>query len=424
MSVSEFDTLTDANPVHLVELGRAPGPVLRLLTLGATVHDLEVTGADGGRHHVVLGHATAADYLASGAYLGGTIGRYANRVRAGHLALPDGSEHQLGTHDRGHHLHGGPDGFDRRLWTIVEHDDDTATLGLVSPDGDQGFPGELTARVTFRVGEGGVEIELEATTDATTVCNLTQHAYLNLAGRDSGTIDDHLLQVPASTYTPIDDEGIPFGEHAPVDGTPFDLRAPVRVGAVVREDHPQLLDARGIDHNLVIDSAPGADGLRTHAVLTSPTTGIRLELRADQPGLQVYTGNNLDGTLPSVDDGRYRQGDGIALEPQHFPDSPHHPQWPSTVLEPGQRYRARHAWVITTAPPAADSRSLTCSGGAGERVLGEAGDMTQIPTDPAADPTSDPTGDPTGDPDVVPSLDPDQPSADPQTQPAPAPEGS
>lgn len=351
--MSEFDTLSDGNPVHLVELGRAPGPVLRVLTLGATVHDLEVAGADGERHHVVLGHASSADYLASGTYLGGTIGRYANRIRAGHLPLPDGSEHRLGTHDRGHHLHGGPDGFDTRLWTIEEQDDDSVTLSLTSPDGDQGFPGEVGARVTFRVDSGGVSIDLEAVTDATTVVNLTQHAYFNLGGRGSGTIDDHLLQVPASSYTPIDDEGIPHDAHASVDGTPFDLRTPVRIGDVVRLDHPQLLDARGIDHNLVIDASEGDDELRTHAVLTSPATGIRLEIRADQPGLQVYTGNNLDGTLPSVDGGRYRQGDGIALEPQLFPDSPHHPEWPSALLQPGERYRARHVWSLSTVTPEA-----------------------------------------------------------------------
>lgn len=347
MSIREFDTLADGRPVHLIELGRDPGPVLRLLTLGATVHDLEVTGADDERHHVALGHATSADHLASGDYLGATVGRYANRIRDGHLRLADG-EHRLGTHDRGHHLHGGPDGFDRRLWEVVEHDDDRATLRLLSPDGDQGYPGAVTAQVTFAVAPTGVSIDLEATTDATTVVNLTQHTYFNLAGRASGTIDDHLLQVPAATYTPIDDEGIPLGEHATVDGTPFDLREPTRIGGAIRDDHPQLLGARGIDHNFVIDGPRDDEGLLTHAVLSAPSTGIRLELRSDQPGLQVYTGNSLDGTLGSVDGGRYRQGDGIALEPQLFPDSPHHPAWPSPVLEPGERYHACHVWRLTS----------------------------------------------------------------------------
>ncbi len=347
VSVSVFDHLPDGREVHVLELGTAPGPVLRLLTLGATVHDLEVTGGDGVRRHVALGHPTSADHLASSDYIGSTVGRYANRIRDGHLPLP-GAEHRVGVNDRGHHLHGGPDGFDRRLWEVVAHADDRATLRLVSPDGDQGFPGELTVEVTFAVDAHDVTIDLEAVTDATTVVNLTQHAYLNLEGRVSGTVDGHLLEVPAAAFTPVDAAGIPLGEHAPVDGTPFDLRVPTRIGTAIRATHPQVLDARGIDHNFVVDGPLGDDGLRRMCVLTSPTTGTSMEIRSDQPGLQVYTGNSLDGTRVAADGGRYRQGDGIALEPQLFPDSPHHPQWPSAVLEPGERYRARHLWRFAT----------------------------------------------------------------------------
>lgn len=343
MSTCVFDHLPDGREVHLIELGAAPGVVVGVLTLGATVHDLQVTGGDGRRRHVALGYATSADHLASGDYLGGTIGRYANRVRDGHLPLPDGV-HRLGTHDRGHHLHGGPDGFDRRLWRLVAEDGRTATLRLVSPDGDQGFPGEVTVDVTFAVDHDRVSIEFAATTDRATVVNLTQHVYLNLDGRDAGTVDDHLLEVPASTYTPVDAGGIPLGAHVAVDGTPFDLRAPTRVGTAIRRGHPQVVDARGIDHNLVLDAPFDDDGLRTAAVLVSPGTRTAMTLRCDQPGLQVYTGNALDGTGGSVDGGVYRQGDGIALEPQLFPDSPHHPEWPSAVLHPGERYTASHEW--------------------------------------------------------------------------------
>jgi aldose 1-epimerase len=348
MTVLVSDQLPDGRDVHLVELGEAPGPTLRLLTLGATVHDLEITGGDGTRRHVTLGHASSAAYLASGDYIGGTIGRYANRIRDGHLPLPDG-EHILGTHDRGHHLHGGPDGFDRRLWELRDHDDRSARFGLTSEHGDQGFPGTLDVEVTFTVTDTSIEITFTATTDRTTVVNLTQHAYLNLEGRDAGTIDRHLLRVPAGQYTPVDAEGIPRGDHAPVDGTLFDLREAQRLGPVLRTDHPQLRDARGIDHNLVLDSPIEADGLRTMAVLTAPATRTTLELRSDQPGLQVYTGNFLDGARPTVGGGLYRQGDGIALEPQLFPDSPHRPAWPSALLEPGERYTARHQWVFRTA---------------------------------------------------------------------------
>ncbi|WP_197025998.1 aldose epimerase family protein [Nocardioides sp. URHA0020] len=339
MRESLFGTTPDGRPVHCLTIGSPPGPVLEVLTLGATVHRLEVAGEDGVRRNVVLGHATVADRLASGDYLGGTIGRYANRIAHGRFAI-DGGEVRVGTHDRGHSLHGGPDGFDRRTWEVVAHDADEVVLELVSPDGDQGFPGELAVRVAYRVDGDTVRVDLAATTDAPTVVNLTNHAYFNLDGAGSGTIDDHVLTVPADLFTPVDDTGIPLGDHAPVDGTPFDLRRPARLGERVRAEHEQVVDARGLDHNLVVRGA----GLRVHAVLESPRTGTRLELRSDQPGLQVYTGNFLDGSSRGAPGRLHRQGDGIALEPQLHPDTPHHPDWPSAVLRPGDDYRATLEW--------------------------------------------------------------------------------
>jgi aldose 1-epimerase len=185
---------------------------------------------------------------------------------------------------------------------------------------------------------------MEATTDATTVVNLTNHAYFNLDGEGAGTIDDHLLTVSADYYTPVDAAGIPVGGHAPVDGTPFDFREPTRIGGAVRREHPQVLDARGIDHNYVVRG----QGMRRVAVLESPRTGTRLELHSDKPGLQLYTGNFLDGTRRGTSGGLYRQGDGIAMEPQLFPDSPNRPQWPSAVLRPGEPYRTELQWRFTT----------------------------------------------------------------------------
>ena len=334
-----FDVLADGREVRLLTVGSAPGPVVDVLTLGATVHRLVVTGGDGVRRNVVLGHADAAERLASGDYVGGTIGRYANRIAAGRFEL-EGREVVVGTHDRGHSLHGGPDGFDRRVWDVVSHDRDEVVLGLVSPDGDQGFPGAVTARVTYRVVGQAVQVVMEATTDATTVVNLTNHAYLNLDGEGAGTIDDHVLTVPADDYSPVDATGIPLGHHAPVEGTPFDLREATSIGGAIRTEHPQVADARGVDHNYVVSGV----GLRLAAVLQSSRTGTRLELHSDQPGLQVYTGNFLDGTRRSTRGGRYRQGDGIALEPQLFPDSPNRPEWPSAVLHPGERYRSVLEW--------------------------------------------------------------------------------
>lgn len=334
-----FDVLADGRKVRLLTIGSAPGPVVDVLTLGATVHRLVVTGGDGVRRNVVLGHPDAAERLTSGNYIGGTIGRYANRIAAGRFEL-EGNQVVVDTHDRGHSLHGGPDGFDRRLWDVEAHDRDEVVLTLVSPDGDQGFPGAVTARVTYRVVGRAVQVVMEATTDAPTVVNLTNHAYLNLDGDGAGTIDDHVLSVQADDYTPVDATGIPLGDHAPVEGTPFDFREATRIGGAIRAEHPQLADARGIDHNYVVRG----EGLRLAAVLESPRTGTRVELHSDQPGVQVYTGNFLDGTRRSTSGGRYRQGDGIALEPQLFPDSPNRPEWPSAVLRPGERYHSRLEW--------------------------------------------------------------------------------
>jgi aldose 1-epimerase len=301
---------------------------------------------------VVLGHASPADYLASSDYIGGSIGRYANRIAGGTFPL-DGREVRVGVHDRGNHLHGGPDGFDRRLWEVVEHAPGRAVLRLESPDGDQGFPGHLTARVTFEVTEAEVRLTFEATTDAPTVVNLTSHAYFNLDGEGSGTVDEHRLTVLADEYTPVDATGIPLGAHASVDGTPFDFRSAAVVGPAIRTAHEQVVAARGIDHNYVLRGT----GTRTAAVLESPRSSTRLELTTDQPGLQVYTGNFLDGTRSSVRGAVYRQGDGIALEPQVFPDSPNRSGFPEAVLRPGETYRARLGWRFGTLTDAAPDPS-------------------------------------------------------------------
>jgi len=333
MNMDEFGTLDDGRVVHRLVIGSAPGPVVHLLTLGAIVHRLEVTGGDGVRRNVALAHPSPADYLASTSYVGAVIGRYANRIAGGRLQI-DGVEVQVGAHERGNHLHGGPDGFDRRLWTVIEHTGTHAVLGLESPHGDQGFPGDLSTRVRFEVQGDRVGVSFEAVTGATTVVNLTSHVYLNLEG--APTIEDHVLQLHADLYTPVDLSGIPLAGHASVAGTPFDFRAPTRIGT-----EPGL--GGGIDHNVVVRG----EGLRVAAVLESPRTRTRLELLTDQPGLQVYTGSSLEG-LRATDGGLYRRGGGIALEPQLFPDSPNHPEWPSAVLAPGETYRAELAWQFST----------------------------------------------------------------------------
>jgi galactose mutarotase-like enzyme len=326
-------------PVQVLTIGTEPGPVLELLDLGASVHRLWVTGGDGVRRNVVLGHPSPEAYLASTNYLGATVGRYANRIAGGRLPV-DGHEVRVGTNDRGNTLHGGPEGFSRRLWEVVDGSANRARLRLVSADGDQGFPGRLEVVVLFEVTADGVRVGFEATTDATTVVNLTSHAYFNLDGEGAGTVDDHLLSVAADDYLPVDDSGIPSGGPAPVRGTPFDLRRPTRVGDCARDGHPQVAAARGIDHNFCLHGS----GFRTVATVDSRRTDTRMELLSDQPGLQVYSGNFLDGALGSTRGRLYRQGDGLALEPQLFPDSPNRPDFASPVLRPGDTYRAVLEW--------------------------------------------------------------------------------
>jgi len=319
----------------VLTIGSEPGPVLEVLDLGATAHRLWVTGGDGVRRNVVLGHATAEEYLESVDYIGGTIGRFANRIKDGRFPL-DGQTVQVATNERGNALHGGPEGFDQRIWQVVHHTDDQLTLTLTSPAGDQGFPGELMVLAHFGTTTDSVRVLLGAVTDAPTVVSLTSHAYFNLEGDPSPTIDNQLLRVDAECYLPVDALGIPL-DPQPVAGTPFDLREPARLGHVIAR-------TGGLDHNFTLLGS----GWRTAAALDSPATRTRLELSTDQPGLQVYTGIALDGTRRSTTGQPYRQGAGLAIEPQRFPDTPNRPEFGSAVLRPGERYRARFEWRFTT----------------------------------------------------------------------------
>jgi galactose mutarotase-like enzyme len=326
MPVESFGP-SSQGPVQKLLLGSPPGPVLEVVDLGAAVHRLWVTGGDGVRRNVLLGHATGEEYLTSKGHVGGTIGRYANRIRGAGFEL-DGQKVQLVANEHGNQLHGGPVGFDKRLWHVVEQAQDEATLRLVSLDGDQGFPGTLTALARFTVTDDAVVLALEATSDATTVACLTSHAYFNLDGDGSGPVTEHLLSVPAEEYLPTDDEGIP-GDLVPVAGSRFDLRTPVS------------LDTAGdLDYCYAVTGS----GLRTAAVLESTTSRTRMELRTDQPGLQVYTGVWFDGSGRSTTGTPYGKGAGVALEAQLFPDTPNRPEFGSAVLRPGETWRSRIEW--------------------------------------------------------------------------------
>ena len=344
LTAEPFGALPDGSPVICYTLSRPGGLTLRVLTYGGIVQSLEVPDAHGGVASVVLGFASLHGYLAAGdAYFGGLVGRFANRLAGGRFSL-DGESYAVDVNAEGNCLHGGRSGFDKRLWHAEPFSDNELRLSLISPDGDQGFPGRLNVEVTYSLLESGVRIDYRAVTDAPTVVNLTNHSYFNLAGEGSGPVEAHTLVIDADEFTPVNPVLIPTGEVAAVAGTPLDLRRETTIGARLRDPHPQLLAARGYDHNYVLRGT----GLRRAARLADPATGRVLEVLTDQPGLQLYSGNFLDGSHVGTGRRAYRQGDGLALETQHFPNSPNHPAFPSTVLRPGQLFATSTTWQFHT----------------------------------------------------------------------------
>ncbi|RKE22179.1 aldose epimerase family protein [Streptomyces sp. TLI_171] len=315
----------------------AGGVTVELLDLGARLQSVRTPDRHGRPDEVVLG-AEPGQLLGEGAYLGSIVGRYGNRIANGELPL-DGAVHRLKTQDTGHTLHGGPDGFATRSWAAVPVADGVR-FHLTSPDGDQGFPGTLDVSVSYLLdADGDLTIRYEATTDAPTVVNLTNHAYFNLAGTGGADVGDHLLHVHADAYLPVDADLIPLGPPAAVAGTHFDLTRPTRLS-------DRFADG-GFDHNWILRPAP-ADRLRRAAELHHPASGRRLECLTTEPGLQVYTGNHFDGATGPAH-APHRRHAGIALETQHFPDSPHHPEtYPSTVLRPGETYRSTTVYRFRT----------------------------------------------------------------------------
>ncbi|MFE9094117.1 aldose epimerase family protein [Streptomyces sp. NPDC007264] len=335
-----FGTLADGTKVHRWSLQNG-GTRLKVLSYGGIVQSLEIPDRHGRHANVSLGFAAVDDYVAKSPYFGATIGRYGNRIADGRFTL-DGTTHQLSVNDGANSLHGGAKGFDKRIWDVepfAEGPDVGLVLHYTSVDGEMGYPGTLRTKVAFTLDRhGDWRIDYEATTDRPTVVNLTNHVYWNLAGEGSGDIHDHELTIAARRYTPTDTGLIPTGELAPVAGTPFDFRRAKPIGRDIRAGHPQQVTAKGYDHNWVLDK--GVTARPEHiATLRDPHSGRTLRIATDQPGLQFYSGNFLDGTLVGTSGRTYRQGDGLCLETQHFPDSPNEPSFPSTVLRPGQTYR-------------------------------------------------------------------------------------
>jgi aldose 1-epimerase len=342
VSRQAFGTTPGGEAVEAVTLRNAHGMTVRVLSLGALIQTLEVPDARGHSDDVVLGYDGLQGYIDRHNYFGVTVGRYANRIGGGAFVL-DGQRYQITRNDGANALHGGTTGFGQRIWTIAEvHSGDQAsvTLTLRSPDGDQGFPGTVTASVTYTLGEdNALTMQYRATTDRPTVVNMTNHAYFNLGGALSERgIMDEWLTIPAQHYTPIDAGLIPTGEIRAVAGTPFDFTQSTQIGARIRDGRePQLALGQGYDHNWVVSMAPVATP-QLMAHLEDRTTGRVLDVLGTAPGLQFYSGNMLTATIVGKGNRIYRQGDALALEAQLFPDTPNHANFGSARLDPGQVY--------------------------------------------------------------------------------------
>lgn len=321
---------------------------MHILPLGATIQRLEVPDRHGRLDDVVLGFDGAESYLTSSAYFGAVVGRYANRIRGGRFLL-DRQEFRLTLNDGANALHGGDVGFSHRIWTVDDARSEpprTLSLVLVSVDGDQGFPGEMVARVTYAWSDDFcLDIEYSATATAPTPVNLTQHSYFNLSGvtRAAEPVLDHLLTVHASHFLPVDEGLIPSGILQSVKGGPFDFSRPKRIRRDLATDHVQIMAAGGYDHNWVL----AGEGFRLVAELSHPASGRGLATYTDQPGLQVYSGNFLGDEAPGKGGVPYPRHSGIALETQHWPDSPNQPRFPDTILRPGETFRSRTRYAFS-----------------------------------------------------------------------------
>jgi len=330
---------TNEGTVDIYKLTNAHGVEARFITYGATLVSLTAPDRAGQMKNIVLGFDTLDKYTAPGVpYYGATVGRYANRIAKARFTL-DGKPYQLATNDGPNTLHGGKRGFDKRIWKAEEipaAQGGGVRMTLVSADGDEGYPGEVTAQVVYKLDDqNNLEIDYHATSTAATPINLANHAYFNLTGDPTIPVLDHLVTINADRFTPVDATLIPSGELRPVAGTPFDFRTAHAIGARIGADDEQLRLGRGYDHNWILNRS--GSGMVLAATVTEPKSGRSLEVRTTQPGVQFYTGNFMDGK-PSGVGSVYAYRTGMCFETQHFPDSPNHPAFPSTLLRPGEVY--------------------------------------------------------------------------------------
>ncbi|HEY2381240.1 MAG TPA: aldose epimerase family protein [Terriglobia bacterium] len=332
----------------MIRLNNSTGMEVRAIPYGGIITSIRVPDRSGHVDDVVLGYDTIDAYVKNNSpYMGAIIGRYGNRIAKGMFTL-DGQVYKLATNDGSNHLHGGMKGFDKVVWQPEEFktsDGSGVIFRYTSADGEEGYPGKLTVRVTYTLtGRNELIVDYFATSDKATPVNLTQHTYFNLTG---GTRDvlDHVVTIDADRFTPTDAGAIPTGVLQPVDGTPFDFRQPTPIGARINMDDEQLRNGKGYDHNYVVNRS--GDGLVHAAHVLEPVTGRVLDVSTTEPGVQFYSGNNLDGSITGKSGHVYTKRFGFCLETQHFPDSPNEPEFPSTVLRPGTEYRSRTVFAFS-----------------------------------------------------------------------------
>ena len=337
-------------PIEMVTLKNNHGMEVQAITYGAIITSIKVPDRSGTIADVALGFDAPDTYWAEPTppFFGAVVGRYGNRIAKGKFTL-DGKTYSLAINNAPNTLHGGNKGFDKQVWNVAIKEDaagSSAIFSRTSPDGEEGYPGTLQARVTYTLTEKNeLIVDYHATSDKATPVNLTQHTYFNLAGEGSGTILDHELTIDAERYTPVDETLIPTGELALVQGTPFDFRKATAIGARIAESHPQLKNGKGYDHNWVLNR--GGAALHHAAQLRDPKSGRTLDVATTEPGLQFYSGNFLDGTIKGKGGKPYVLRSGLCLETQHYPDSPNKPLFPSTILQPGKTYESRTVFTFS-----------------------------------------------------------------------------
>jgi len=345
-----FGKSPEGAPVEIFTLFGDGGVVVRISNYGGVIVSVEAPGRDGKKADVVLGFTTLEGYAADRSFQGALIGRYGNRIAKGRFVL-DGTPYVLATNNGPNHLHGGVNGFGRKVWgarVVSGPKGEALELTLLSQDMDEGYPGSLNAKVVYSLGpDNGLEIDYTATTSKPTVLNLTNHTYFNLAGEGSGDILGHELQIEADQFTPVDATMIPTGELRAVKGTPLDFTKSTPIGARIDDPYEQMVKGAGYDHNYVVRGPAGK--LRLAARVVEPKSGRVLEVLTTQPGVQLYTGNFMDGSIVGKSGRAYARRNSFCLETQHYPDSPNQPKFPSTVLRPGQTYHETTVFRFTTA---------------------------------------------------------------------------